>query len=179
MKEAPLRQGREKGKVNWEEKARQALELALRAGGAEVEVYLSSSYALEIQISQGAVESLIQAEEVGVGLRALREGGRVGFAYTTDLSAEGLSRVAAAAVEAARAADPDPHQSLPLPAPFEPLHLVDEELAYRGLEEKMDLAREIEAAALRFDPRVRRVRRATYSESRYQVQLLNSRGLQA
>lgn len=178
MKEAPVKQVGERGKVNWEEKARQALELALRAGGAQVEVYLSSSYALEIQISQGAVESLIQAEEAGVGLRALWEG-RVGFAYTTDLSTEGLSRVAAAAVEAARVADPDPYQVLPLPAPAEPLHLVDKELARRGLEEKMDLAREIEAAALRFDSRVRQVRRATYSESRYHVHILNSRGLQA
>ena len=59
-----------------------------------------------IKVFQGAIESLAAAEPRGLGVRMV-EGGRVGYAYTGDLSPAGIDGVLLAAADNARAADPD------------------------------------------------------------------------
>ena len=69
----------------------------------------------EVRVHGGEVESLTAATQRGIGLRAWI-GGRVGFAFGTDLGEAGIAALAARAVEAARAADEDEFAGPPRPA---------------------------------------------------------------
>ncbi|HVD51572.1 MAG TPA: DNA gyrase modulator, partial [Candidatus Udaeobacter sp.] len=62
---------------------------ALRATGATGEVFLREAQSGSVEIKEGAIEAVIARGERGVGIRVLDEQ-RLGFAYTSDLSANGV-----------------------------------------------------------------------------------------
>ena len=93
-----------------------AVEAALGAGAGDAEAYAADSTGLEIRVWGRQLESLTEAGERGLGVRAGIDG-RVGYGYGTDLSEDGLREIATGAVEAARAADPDDHAGAPAGAP--------------------------------------------------------------
>src|SRR5215211_2560985 len=86
--------------------AQRAVEAALAVGAGDAEAYVEDSVGREIRVFGGQVESLTEAGERGLGVRCWIEH-RVGYAYGTDLTDDGLGAIAAGAVEAARIADPD------------------------------------------------------------------------
>src|SRR5680860_150659 len=86
--------------------AKSAVEQAVAAGAGDAEVYASEAENREVRVHGGEVESLTAATQRGLGLRVWI-GGRVGYGFGTDLSADGLAAIAARAVEAARVADED------------------------------------------------------------------------
>ena len=92
-----------------------AVDAAVAAGAEDAEAAAQDSVGREIRVFDGEVESLTEAGERGVGVRAWI-GGRVGFAYGTDLSDAGVEGIAAAAVEAARVSDADEFAAAPEPA---------------------------------------------------------------
>src|SRR5688572_31795596 len=94
--------------------AERAVTAATDAGAEAAEAAAQDSVGREIRVFDGEVESLTEAGERGLGVRAWI-GGRVGFAYGTDLSDEGMQQIAADAAEAARIADPDEHAEPPEP----------------------------------------------------------------
>jgi len=155
------------------------LEEARRQGATEAEVFLQQASAITIDVRDQAVDVFKEAEDVGVGLRVLQEG-RLGFAFSSDFSRAGLSRLVDSALVAARCNQPDEYNCLPdKPAGGYPtLHCFDEELARLSVREKVELAREVEAAAYEHDPRVRRVRHTSYRDAFYRVCVVNSRGVE-
>ena len=68
--------------------ARRAVEAALAAGAGDAEAYASRDSGREVRVHGGEVESLTAATQSGIGVRAWI-GGRVGYAYGTDLSEAG------------------------------------------------------------------------------------------
>ena len=86
-------------------------------GGLRVdagEVYLRDGQSTSVEVRDGAIENAITRGERGIGVRVLR-GGHVGFAYSSDLSPDGIEDCVGAARDiAARlavqnvAADPAP-----------------------------------------------------------------------
>ncbi|WP_054692629.1 PmbA/TldA family metallopeptidase [Syntrophomonas palmitatica] len=58
---------------------------AARRKGVEAEAYLLHDQVLNLEVANDQIETLKEAEETGLGLRVLRDG-RLGFAYTSDLS---------------------------------------------------------------------------------------------
>lgn len=156
--------------------AQQAVEIAKSQGVSEVEAYSSQVAELEVEVSDGQVENLQKAEETGLSLRILKNG-RLGFAYTNDLSRQGLERAAQEAIEITQVVPEDRFYSFPDPIDYEPLDLLDREYSRVPVEEKIELAKEIEAAARAYDSRVRKVRMAQYSERFYEVAIANSHGL--
>src|SRR5690606_27095254 len=104
---------------------------------------------------------------------------RLGFAYTTDLSPEGVKKVVQEAIDISKVVPPDPLYALPEPAPFAALGLQDPDYGRVSVEDKINLAKEIERAALGYDPRVKKVRMAKFSERVYEVAIANSLGLVA
>ena len=62
------------------------------ASGAEVEAYIQAGKKTEIRVGKGEVEKLSQSGSKGLGVRVIAEGGRVGYAYTSDFSPEGVER---------------------------------------------------------------------------------------
>lgn len=162
--------------MNLEERGAEALAAAEAQGAEEAEVYLSRARSLVVDVANQEVETLHQSTELGLGLRICR-GGRMGFAFTTDLSAEGLKLVAESAAANAAATGADEYNRLPAAAPAEPLDLVDQEIRELPTEAKIETALAVERAAKAFDRRVTRVEKATYTDGDYTVAILNTRGV--
>ncbi|MCR4419657.1 MAG: TldD/PmbA family protein [Clostridia bacterium] len=152
---------------------------AQRRGARAAEAYFSEEEETGIEVRDQKVEDLKIAREQGVGLRVLM-GRQPGFAYTTDLSGDGLVRLVEEALANAAAASEDPYQVLPGPAVYpENLDLYDPSLERTPPDAKVELALRLEQAGRSLDPRVRLTETASYEESRYRVVLANSNGLLA
>jgi PmbA protein len=152
---------------------------ALAVGADAAEVYLSSSTSIEIDVRDGRVETIKSAAEKGAGLRVIR-GRRIGFAYTTDLSPRGLETAAQRAVANAAVTAEDEFHRLPNSAPGYPaVDIFDPELSGKQMEEKIDLARRMEAAARAHDPRVAIVEGSTYQDRLVEVGIVSSTGVSA
>lgn len=157
--------------------AGRAVEAALAAGAGEAEAYASRESGREVRVHGGAVESLTAATQSGIGVRAWI-GGRVGYAYGTDLSAAGVTTIAARAAEAAQVADEDEFATAPRPAPVEALAgLSDASVATWSAAQVADLALAVERTALDADSRVAGVEQAVYADSAERVAIASSTGV--
>ena len=158
--------------------ARRAVEGAVAAGASDAEAWAEESTSRRVRVYAGEVESLSDAGGRGIGVRAFA-GTRVGYAYGTDLSDEGVAETARAAREAAELADEDEYEGLP-----EELGTSDVEgLASSGFadwptERVVELALALDRAA-RAPEGVTQVENSVYSDGRGSVALANSRGFAA
>jgi PmbA protein len=159
------------------EAARRAVEAATGAGASDAEAWAEGSRGREIRVHAGEVESLTEASERGIGVRAWI-GERSGYAYGTDLSERGLGELAEAAAAAARVADPDKHAAAPDPAgeATQIDGLRDDAIAEVETAAAIELARLVERTALERDKRVTGVEEVVYVDEDSEVALASSRG---
>jgi PmbA protein len=161
------------------EVAEGAVAAALDAGAADAEAFVQDSTGLEVRVFDAEVESLTEAGERGLGLRAWIDG-RVGYAYGTDLGEGGIAAIAAGAVEAARIADPDEFAGPAEPPDDAATRSVkgffDPAVAATATERKIDLAKAVERAARERDRRVVAVETAVYVDEEMRVGLDSSNG---
>lgn len=156
--------------------AQRAVEQAVTAGAGDAEAYASEAENREVRVHDGAVESLTAATQRGLGLRVWI-GGRTGYGFGTDLSAEGLAGISARALEAARVADEDEFAGPAVVDGSEPAPVGDLSDPSRGEwspAQIADLALAVEKAALAADPRVVAVEQAVYFDSAERVALAAS-----
>jgi PmbA protein len=155
---------------------RNALE---RAGAHEWEIYYEEERELLVEVQDGEVDAYESAAPAGAGVRVL-DGGRMGFAYTTDFGADAVKFVAETACAAAAAADAEPELSLPGRDEIGALpetQTVDRALRDVAVEQKIESARKLEQAALDASPRIARARKASYGEAWARWRLVSSRGI--
>jgi len=121
----------------------------------EAEALITSEVETEIKVDRGEVEQLSQSGSLGLGVRVIN-GGRTGYAYTSDFSRDGIDETVKAAVELAEIATPDEHRKLPDPRPIPDadLKIYDPELEAVPTERKIDFLKRVEKAALDYDERV-------------------------
>ena len=146
--------------------------------GYEVEVYAERIKRTLIETSEEKLENLSQSEELGVGIRVLRDY-RVGFAYTTDLSKESLKSCLERAYEACDMLPPDEANSFyhgDLKGNI--TELFDEEGLKVSLEEKIELTLSLERRAKELDRRIKGVRKASLKENVIEVYHFNTLGLE-
>lgn len=154
-----------------------AVEAALAAGAGEAEAYASRDAGREVRVHGGEIESLTAAIQGGIGVRAWI-GGRVGYAYGTDLSDAGVSVIAARAAGTAAIADEDGFATPPQPAPIEALPgLSDPSLDSWTTAQVAELALSVERIALDADPRVVGVEQVVYADSAERVAIASSTGV--
>ncbi len=157
--------------------AGRTVEATLAAGAGEAEAYVSRDSGREIRVHGGEVESLTAATQSGIGVRAWI-GGRVGYAYGTDLSERGIGTIAARAAGAAAVADEDEFAGPPRPAPIEALSgLSDPSVGTWTTARAAELALTVERTALASDPRVVGVEQVVYADSADRVAIASSTGL--
>lgn len=160
------------------ELARRAVREAVRQGAHAAEAYLLDSKSLLVEVAEQAVETLRFANDTGVGVRIVASDGRVGFAFATDVSAASLDATVRQAIANSRSTFPDRYNALPSPIGDTPaLRLIDPAIAAASVESKIELAKEVEAAARRADSRVRRTERCVYEDAEYGVAIANSNEL--
>ena len=135
----------------------QLVKLAKKAGAAEAEAYAERTRDSSVRVRDGAVEELQQAASKGVGLRVIQSQ-RLGFAYGTDFSKDGLRRLAEQAVALAKGAAKDEANALPrgksLGAAAEGEY--DPAIEAISPEWKLQAARAAEQGARAEDPRIRK-----------------------
>ena len=165
---------------------------ALAKHGATGDAYLEHRRTLRLQVRESKLETLNQAEVVGIGIRALKDG-RLGFVHASAASPEAVAAAARNAVELAAAATPRDDLTLATPqhvhaagnaqgaqdagdegAPFE---LFDPAIETQPIAAKEERARAAEAAALAHDPRIKRSNGAWYEETLRAVWYANTLGL--
>ena len=153
-----------------------AVEAAIAAGAEDAEAWAEGSRGREVRVHKDEVESLTEASERGVGVRAWI-GHRSGYAFGTDLSDQGLREVAEAAAAAARVADADEHSAPPDAAgqAEEIEGLRSDAVATTGTTEVIELARSIERTALAVD-KVTGVEEVVYVDSDGEAALASSHG---
>ena len=153
------------------------MEAALGAGAGEAEAYVSEDSGREVRVHGGEVESLTAATQSGIGVRAWI-GGRVGYAYGTDLSTTGVGAIAARAAEAAAVADEDEFALPPRPTPVEALPgLSDPAVTAWSTAQTAELALTVERTALAADPRVVGVETVVYADAAQRVAIVSSAGV--
>jgi PmbA protein len=134
----------------------------LRVDGGEV--FLRDGQSTSVEVRDGELENAITRGERGIGVRVLR-GGRVGFAYSSDLSPAGIEDCVNAARDIASVTEPDPDVSIATRKIESPdLRLYEPGIDGRSVQERTNVALAVERAAKSVDPRITGFRKTTYSD---------------
>ncbi len=148
--------------------------------GAAIEAYAEVGRTVTVKAYRGAVESMRVAEPRGLGIRAVAEG-RVGYAFTSDLTLAGVDRVLRDAVANSRVVGYDPYVALPQGWHLEyPVvsGLWSPAVASWSLEKKTELALAAEQAALAL-PEVGAVEESVYADEESHTAVVSSEGIEA
>ena len=165
------------------ELAGRAVELAVARGAEQCDAIALAHTESTVSIRLGEIEKLIEAGSRSLGLRVI-DGGRTAVCSTSDFTDAAFERFVAETVELARISAPDEYAGLPEPELLAAggggaLRLYDERIESLPLDERIEMARACEAAALAFDPRITNSEGAGLSTRTGEVALANSRGFAA
>lgn len=157
-----------------------AAQIVDRAEGDEgIEAFVTHEREFTVKAYEGQVENLSSAEPRGAGVRVLREG-RVGFAYTTDLTDAGLTTAVAQARSNSQHSTADDAVALAqawMDEPTDVVGLLDASQDTRTPQEKVEFALALEAATAKLDQRIRTVEEALYSDSDTEIAIATSNGI--
>ena len=142
------------------------------------EIYVANSSGLTIEVKDGDIDVFVNSDDIGISLRVLKEQ-KLGVGFSTKLSPPDVSTLVREVMHGASAADPDPFVGFPGPSayPRPQLEQFDFDLHKTPIEDKIDMARDLEAAAKSSDPRIKKVRKAAYVETTGTVMIRNHSGL--
>jgi len=164
--------------MNFQETAARIEKLLSSRPLAGWEIFQVASHNLSIEVKEQKVDAFTCSEPVGVSVRVLKAGS-MGFSFSTSLDDADLIRMIDSAVVGAENQTPDEFHGFPLPEKYTVIPgMFDAGLAMVGEEEKVGLALGLERLALAADPRVKRIRKATYGESAFEVAIRNSLGVE-
>lgn len=159
--------------------AQSVIRLALDAGATDAECTISEGEEFSANVRMRELETLKDAGSRGAGLRVLI-GKRMGASYTSDLAPEGIRQMVRSAIDLAALTTEDPYAGLPEPAQLGSLQgdlqLFSGETANLPTEQRIDMAKRAEAAALDFDPRISNSEGASFDSSVGGRVFANSRG---
>jgi len=155
--------------------AARLLDSAGSKGADLAEVYLKSSRKLSVEVREQRMEAVKSSVDFGYSLRIIKDG-RLGFSYST--KREDADTVVENALESSRWVERDEHLDLPLPGEHPVVRIYDDALASPDRETALTKALAIEKAALDFDARITKVRKASASFSDTDLLIMNSRGLE-
>ena len=145
--------------------------------GEQIEAYVSRSQETDIRVYGGQVEHFVSAQSEGIGIRVIRDG-RTGFAYAGTLDPSAIISVLADARDNVTFGTPDEWAGLALAdgVAVVPQQLWSDELAAFPTEQKIRLAKELEALTLAADGRIR-VDDANYSDGSGEAAVASTAGI--
>jgi PmbA protein len=162
------------------------LRMARERGGADIvaECVLRSGAELSAKVRKGEPELVEEAGTRSAGLRVIQKG-RVASTSTSDLTERGIERFVADAIELVELSQEDPFagpadpKQLCDPAAQPDLDLYDPAGGSVDAAQAIALAREGEAAAFAFDPRITNSEGATFGRNGGGVAIVLSSGFRA
>lgn len=159
-----------------EAKLNEALDLAGTLGAADAEVVFLRESDFTVALRNDEIDTLSSAESIGFGVRVFTADRRMGFAFSSDLSA-GPKPVVDAAWENAQANDPDPHGVLPETSARSGDDWSEEDFSAIPAADKVAFARELSKITKARDPRIVQVLRSAFANGQFEFVIANSRGL--
>ena len=162
-----------------QELGRDILAVAKAQGASQGDVVMVESDSFFVTVRLGEVEKISQAQEKRLGLR-LFFGSSSASASTSDISKKSIARLVEDTTRMARATAQDPHSGLPaaedLAGEIPELDLLDAEARSVSVEEKIQMATEMEKSALELDPRITNSEGAEFSNNFGRVIYASSHG---
>lgn len=141
----------------------------------EHEIFSEVAKNLSIEVMNGTVYAMDASIEKGKAARVISDG-RLGFAFSTSPGTTDEDLIGMA-VSVAGSVEPDPDLVFPGPERSDAIGPDHKGITGATVEEKIDMVKELEAAARRFDSRIKAVRQPSYEESIKEVAVRNSRGV--
>jgi PmbA protein len=162
-----------------QELGRDILAMAKAQGASQGDLVMVESDAFFVTVRLGEVEKISQAQEKRLGLR-LFFGSSSASASTSDISKKSIARLVEDTTRMARATAQDPHSGLPaaedLAREIPELDLLDAGARSVSVEEKIQMATEMEKSALELDPRITNSEGAEFSNNFGRVIYASSHG---
>ncbi|HEU5361305.1 MAG TPA: TldD/PmbA family protein [Candidatus Deferrimicrobiaceae bacterium] len=154
-----------------------------RLGGGEGELWVRRARVRRYEARDGRIDALSFSDTLSLGVRVFRDG-RTGFSYGFGEGEDVVRRTVKEAVFSADASDRDDACGLPEESGYGPAEaggaleprLFDPSWERVGEREKADFAGELENRTLAVDPRMKRVRTASLTETVAEDRFRNSRG---
>jgi PmbA protein len=153
---------------------------AMRKQGVDAcDVLIVDSSEFNTDVRLGSIEKLEQSISKGLGLRIIKQGATA-LTYTTDFTDKSVKTLVRDTLDIVKVSSADQYNGL---APREhlgshegKLALFDDSLARMTPEKKIEMAREMESAGMKFDKRITNTRGATWTDATTSYTLANSDG---
>lgn len=152
------------------------MEIALRKGADEVEVYVKTFKSLTIEVKGQKIDTLESSMTIGYCIRVIKDN-CLGFSYSTN--PDEIYIVAENAIEAAKYSEPDNYLKLPSdtkPSINQPL-IFDNDIASLSEKDAINLTLLIEDYAFKEDKRIKKIRKASGSFNISDTYIVNSNGI--
>jgi len=164
--------------------AEQAVEMARRAGANDAEAVAFEGDEFSVHVRMGEVDELTESGSRAIGLRVFFEaegGQRTASTSTSDLSEDGIARLVNGAVGLAKVTGVDAFAGLPDreafgSLPVEELALYFDDIDSVPPQQRIEIAKQCEAAALETDTRIQNSKGAGFDLSTSRKVMVNSRG---
>lgn len=159
-----------------------ASEFASKAkGGEQIEVYISQGADVEVSVYKGEVENMSTANSTAVGIRVINDF-REGSAWAESLDTEILEETLFNARENASISEPDEYAALVSPSDIDDVEPVvrngwDDSILEMPLQDKIQIALDVEKKARSFDNRIVDVPSADYEDGWGHSVVANSHGI--
>ena len=158
------------------------LEKEAKSDGAEIELVLSDSESFAVNYDKGELSKYSFDQSLAAGVRVLYGKG-AGFSTTEKISLDSLRDSYKEALRSAKDLNKEAKADKSEQKLFKPkgkppeMNLVSPEIEKVSIEEKLKIAKSLEAIALAYDSKVQNVPYSRYSESKSHRHLMNSQGL--
>ena len=141
----------------------------------DFEVFGIFSDAIRAESNHGEVDFLNRSSESGISIRVLMDGA-IGFSYGKDAD----DALIDAAITSARYQFKDEHNQFPnLIGGYPSINAFDQNIASLSPDDCIMRSIQLELSARDADPRVENIRKASFSRSSANIQILNSHGIQS
>lgn len=141
------------------------------------EIYFSQVETTSIEVKEQQIDCFIAAQRKGLSLRILNDD-RLGFSYCTEFANESFDQVISNAVMSVKNSSPDDFYGFPeVSQPMPKIMVCDHSISSITRKEKIEKVKKLEHAALAYDKRITKVRKAVYQERIATEHLINSQGI--
>ncbi len=148
---------------------------SLQRRRALAEVFFRESVSTAVEVKDTTIENVLVHGERGIGIRVI-ESGRMGFAFTSDLSAGGIEECVGAAQAMAAVTEADPDLRIASGATDQAELAIYEGIGKRTVEERAEAAFTAERAAREVDKRVLGFRKTSFSDGETTTMLATTAG---
>lgn len=150
----------------------------------EYEIYISNSIDNEIEIFEGEVESLSYSNSKGIGIRIIKDK-KIGYAYSTSFEENKINDCIKKAILNSKVTASEEINGLPVINEFRyreksdiEKFLYNENFFKASIEDKIEIAKNLEKTAKSKDSRISGVDSLNYSDNFSEITLLNSNGFE-